>query len=681
MSEQTDISEADGNRPGGEAVIEIGDRYVVHLGERRPDVQIGMASAVRVSDRKVPNDPLFARICPLEISPRVAAMTALKGVTDTNFMRPLDWLTFTHPVERKPVIAIIFRKPIPELLAPVGADTFEALPTDVVNRTVLGSLCLALGVVAQRGITHRAIRPDNIYWDGDSRNHVILGECVSHAPAMLQPAVFESTEVALTPPLARGAGSPRDDFYALGTTLLALATGRIPMAGKSDKQIIEEKLQRGSYSAMMDGQQPPLGLRELLRGLLADNPDDRWGFEEIEQWLGGGQRSTVREIRSGSADRPFDFAGGSYKNCRLLASAFGDNRKKAEKTIYASGFHSWLKRGFAESNLATSIAQVLALGFEGAASENNAARKLARVCMALDRFGPIRFDGLCTMPAGLGALLLKAFVENDKPQIDLIGRAITEGVINDWYDAQSNADRIDYVNEIKEFQQVAQLAKHQGPGYGLERCLYSLCPNVPCLSPIFQGRTIAHIRDLLPALEEIVEREGELPVLVDNHLAAFIAGHIKTNIDRQLIALEGAFGDTLAVKLRMLSILARVQDKHGPEELPALSQWFAGELQPVIDRFNSKSTREKLQGRIKALGVSGNLVELANCLASESAQKSDEDGRSKAASEFAAASREISQLESREFEESAQRLGWKIAVGISNTILGATVVTTLLVSG
>jgi len=194
-----------------------------------------------------------------------------------------------------------------------------------------------------------------------TRNLTILGDCVTTLPGFMQPAIYEPIESAMTPPIGRGPGSIRDDFYALGVTVLVLATGKLPLMGVKDADVINAKLSRGSYAALMDGARPPFGLRELLRGLLSDNADERWGLEQLEQWIGGGHRSTVQEARSGDAQRPFEFAGKEYSNFRLLSQAFGENWTKAAKAVDEASFVKWLKRGATEGSMAERVKSILVL--------------------------------------------------------------------------------------------------------------------------------------------------------------------------------------------------------------------------------------------------------------------------------------------------------------------------------
>jgi hypothetical protein len=520
-------------------------------------------------------------------------------------------------------------------------------------------------------MSHRGVRADNIFWDGAGRNTVVLGDCVTTRPALLQPVIYEPIESAMTPPLGRGPGSIRDDFYALGVTVLVLAAGKLPLVGLKDAEIINAKLSRGSYAALMDGARPPFGLRELLRGLLSDNADERWGMEQLEQWLAGGLRSTVQEARSGAAERPFEFDGKEYSNFRALSEAFGEKWEKAAKAVEEAAYAKWIRRGAAEGPLAERVSSILLLR---ANADKKTASNIAHISILMDPIGPLRYKGLVTMPNAIGPVLAEAFRNKDKQTIGLIVEAITSGTAVKWYTAQSQRDQIIDEVQQKNIRRMQQLLRHTGPGYGVERCLYMLNPGYPCQSDILQGKFVGDIRDLLPALESLVEKNGSLPTIMDQHLTAFIASRIKANIDRLLVGLEAAQGDPFQTKLGMLSIFAAVQSKHGPNELPHLCAWLAKELEPAINRIQSKSLRDQMRKKLAAQSGMGNLVDLHGCLNNDTVLKKDEAARKKATQEFSTAAKEIAALESKEFHDSVQRLGWRIASGISTCFAFVTAV-------
>lgn len=194
---------------------------------------------------------------------------------------------------------------------------------------------------------------------------------------------------------------------------------------------------------------------------------------------------------------------------------------------------------------------------------------------------------------------------------------------------------------------------------------------------MLKGHYVSQIKELLPTLERIVANDGKLPALFDRHLAAFIASRIKSNVDRLLGSLEAGSGP--AATLGVLGLFARIQSKFGPDELPNLTQWLARELEPALNRFHGRTTREQLRKRLAAVAESGSLVELNNCINNDQLLKRDEGGRRQAMREYVTAAREIAQLDSREFQESAQRSGWRIASGLSGLIAAGTIALVLTV--
>lgn len=656
-------------RTGPEVVVD--NRYRLLIGDKIPELDLGEAKAYVVRDDRSPGDSLFARVCPVHTLPRLDVVGSLKHLRDAKLLRPLEWGPVSITGDKQNQIAIIFQRPQHGAVLPLDVASINPMQTDEITKCILGPACATLGFLSQRSMTHRGLRADNVFWDGAGRNSIILGDCVSTPPAALQPVVYEPIESAMTPPLGRGAGSIRDDFYALGVTVLVLATGKLPLIGMKDSEVINAKLSRGSYAALMDGARPPFGLRELLRGLLSDNADERWGIEQLDQWLAGGLRSTVQEARSGAAERPFEFEGKDYSNFRALAHAFGEKWEKATKAVDETAFVKWLQRSAVEGVANERVSSILAMR---AASEKKNADHIAQVSILLDPLGPLRYKGLMTIPHAVGPLLALAFHKKDKAKIDLIAESISGGIAIKWYNAQSQRDQILYEADLKNIKRMQQLLRHTGPGYGIERCLYLLNPTYPCQSDILKGKFVSDIRDLLPALESLVEQHGELPTILDRHLTAFIASRIKANVDRLLASLESAQGDTFLTKLGMLSLFAAVQSKHGPTEVPHLCAWLAKELEPAVNRFSSRMMRDQMRKKLVAQSGSGSLIDLHSCLNNDTALKKDETARKKATRQFAAAAKEIAALESKEFHDSVQRLGWRIASSISTSCAFATAV-------
>ncbi|MBM3488014.1 MAG: hypothetical protein FJX67_15505 [Alphaproteobacteria bacterium] len=540
---------------------------------------------------------------------------------------------------------------------------------DEIKRKVIPALALALVHFARRGVTHRAIRPDNIFFSTSANASVLLGDCVATPPSWNQPAVFEPIEVAQIPPAARGAGTISDDLYALGATILSLSLGYCPLIGQDDREVVALKTAQGSYAVMLGGERPPVGLREVVRGLLADDFADRWTLADLEQWLTGELQRTVPPVRELKVDRSFDFAGKPHRHFRTIAQAFGEEWEAAATPIRNRTLEAWLKRCNADHRLVESIATIaVQAAVDAQRTPANDGRLVAHVAAILDPSGPLRYRGLIARPDGLGVVLASAMWNHDARLVDLLGDTIAKGLALDWYRFRERPYRNDDESAIRQFRKLQQFLRFTGPGYGIERCLYELNPHLECQSPVIEAASVMQAAEILPALEVVVAAKGQLPTLLDRHLIAFIAARRKRNAERELGLIQGAKNNALDAKLAVLDLFAQLQEDYGPDALPALAKWIASEVGGAATRFASRTLREQAKRRLEAAAEDGRLGPLAAAIADDTLVRHDMEGRARAAREYAAAAERIALLESQTFEAAAQRLGWSIAAGVSSLV-------------
>jgi hypothetical protein len=186
--------------------VAVGERYRVQPATRLPELDLAEAEAVAARDARNPGEVLFARVCSIGLPPRIDMMMHLRHMTDVSIMRPLEWGPVTMPGTSSQRIAVVFRRPQHAPILSSYKAALPPMPAEDIARRVVKPIALALAQLAQRGMSHRSIRPENIYWDGAARNAVILGDCVTAPPACTQPVLFETLESAVTPALGRGQG-------------------------------------------------------------------------------------------------------------------------------------------------------------------------------------------------------------------------------------------------------------------------------------------------------------------------------------------------------------------------------------------------------------------------------------------------------------------------------------------
>jgi hypothetical protein len=640
----------------------LADRYSVAFDEPLPDFDAPGAKAFVVRETQGAPRDLFARVLEPGTIPRKDVMAPLRAHRDVQVMRPVEWGVIGCPPRKRNVFATIFERPAGGPLVPLGATGFAPVPVTELTSRILVPAAMALAQLGRRGITHGAVRPDNLFAAGTSSNHIIVGECVTSTPGSGQPAAFVTIEQAMTPPLARGPGLIADDMYALGATALALAMGRVPMADLSIEEIVQAKLSRGSFIALLGGERVPFGLREVLRGLLADSPKERWGIVQIEQWLGGGMNKAMHDTSDSRMDRPVVFRGKERWSFRELAHCFGQDWRAASTTALDEGFSKWVGRGLGDADLAEDLKKTLkAARIEAAGKAGPDAKLVAQICSILDPNGPMRYRSVVGMPTGLGPLLATAMRDGARDQVNDVCDVLAKGIAIDWVTWHAEGTSSDLAVALKPYKELQQLLRHSGPGYGVERCLYELNPNLPCQSVAVEPYYVESIGDLLPTLETIVARTGKLPALFDRHFAAFIANRAKRNLDREFQAMEEARGDALLVKLGMLRLFAWLQSEYGPANLPQLASWLADDLKDAADRFASKTNRAEARRRLLAAAPQGDLGAIYDAVCDKAFMASDEQGKRAAIQEFVKARRRIAFLESRDVAEGVALAGGRVA--------------------
>ena len=667
MTEQLAEAAADSEDREDASEVILDEKY--RILPSSPLVELGTpgAKAYVARNLKNPGELLFARLCEPGVFPRAEVMVQLKNMHEAAAIIPEDWGPVFWPVTGQRCFAIVFRRPEGGPVMPSLSAKSAKIDSERILQSLLIPALTTLTLFERRKITHRTIRPDNVFSTGTDGGNFIFGDCVSVPPSWGQSTIFETIESSMTSAVGRGKSTIADDIYALGATMLFMGLGQCPVAEMSDREILAGKVENGSFATLLGGEVIPGGLREPIRGMLSDDPLDRWSLDDLFHWSAGTLRRSARPIRDYRTDRPVKFREREYRNTRMLAHAYGIHWKEAAKQLRSKEFDTWLYRGLSDSDLVEVLEDIItsSAGSEGDVGD---AKLTTRVCSAMHPEGPLKYKGLTVMPDGMGYALSAAVEAGDKDTINLVTELIQKGIASDWFEQKIVLGRSDLTLESKAFKTLQQFVRHSGPGYGVERVLYELNPFLPCRSKPVSTAYVYSLRDLLPALDKFVEEKGSLGKLVDRHIAAFIASRIKGSVDNQLAALEHSTGVSVGAKIAMTGLLAKVQNEYQHQMTPNLTAWLVDELQPAIAKYHSKSLRKRIAEKMEEAAISGDLIGLYQTLSNKNIVAKDDKGQSRAKREYTDSMREIKRLESEEYQFEAKRTGWRIAAGISLVI-------------
>lgn len=644
----------------------VGDRFRILTDTPVPEWDRPGAPAYVARDTRSPDRSLIALTCARDVLPRVEVMVQVKAMRGAALMTPIEWGPITEPRSRKECLAVVFERPPNIPLLSSMEDRFEPFSPSFLRTRLLAPAVETLLLIARRGITHRAIRPTNLFVEDDNIGPVHLGECVTSPPGWAQPAWLETIEMAMTPPISRGRGGMEHDIYALGATLLFLSLGRCPVAEVAESALIAMKVESGSFQALLNGERSPLGLREPLRGMLADDPMDRWGPDDITEWLSGNVRRPVRPARAEKTDRPFQFKRQDFRQPRVLADAFGRRWNDAIKAAGSVTFRKWVGQAVPELRDTGGSSPT-----ESETNENDRSlepAELTSLCLLLDPLGPLRHRGLTANADGLGNALAEAIAAGNTQWIEIAADVIRLGLCEVWIGREVIDRRIDFTAIRKTFQKLHRDLLMSGPGGGIERCLYELCPFAPCYSPVIGDAYVYGLRELLPAMEKSAVRSKRLLDITEAHLVAFIAARSKENLAATLVTISDNEPGSTEAKLAVLAMLATVQESHGPERIVALTEALADDLEPALAQYGSRSLRADLRRRLEVIASHGKLGELYDHLNNAELLKKDELARQRAIQEFADAASIISELESSAYEDNVRRTGWSTAAMVANSI-------------
>lgn len=634
---------------GGEEKILLQNRYEIQPDARLSKYDNGLAQAYAARDKNEPTRRLFALIAPGHLPCRGFAATGQRGGTEMHLLWPqeigiVDWpLGKDGDAEiwgRRP--ALIYHAPMGERFMEGPAQPIPRLSEQDLIRNVIQPVIAAIKDLSLIGVPHRAIRPDNLFYQAGNSGVTVLGECLSMPPGSLQSTAFETIENGMADPMGRGQGTNADDLYALGVLALMLTTGRDPGQGMSDEELVYNKINMSSFSALAGGEKHPPSMTELLRGLLNDKAAERWSVKNVEAWALGQHFSPPLPYLAQRATRPIRFLGKEYLNRPAMAHALSRNWDEGLKIIDGQDFDNWLKRGFNDEKMADKTLRIkgLAHAFGPPASAKD--RMLSRMILFMGGNLPIAYKDIRANLTGLGTLLAHGF--DQAPLVGQFADLFRAKLCQAWMEEQVSL-RPDQNQMRKVLEAIDKCIERPGAGFGIERALYELDPATPCRSPLIADFYVSSSRDLLPAIDAALPGADPTTLPMDRHIAAYIGANLRRSVERELNELANR-EDPIGYRIAILKLIVAVHKLHPSDNLPRLSERLVEMLDPAVDTFNHITGRDKLRKQLKRLGGFCDFPGMLDLVDREgSTHRSDEQAFHRAQRLFAAYTRDIKWVE------------------------------------
>ena len=285
-------------------VVVLRDRYLIYTNRPLPEFDTNSAKAFIAEDPQNLDRQYYALICTPGLPIRLNSIKLLKNGNVRHCLPLADWDTVYWPALNQKTVIVVFSRPLGgKLLDRLVRKELKITEYDLPGR-VIAPLTEALQGFSDSNQAYRALNPGNIMFLDHEMKQIVLGPNVTAPPGYDQKPIFEPLDRAMAEPNGRGLGNSSDDIYALGINIILVFLGYNPVAKINDEDLIKHRLEHGSYNAICGNENIPVRLIEPLRGMLADNPSERWNFNEINNWLTG---QTINSIKR-KPNRKFGFA-------------------------------------------------------------------------------------------------------------------------------------------------------------------------------------------------------------------------------------------------------------------------------------------------------------------------------------------------------------------------------------
>lgn len=222
-------------------------------------------------------------------------------------------------------------------LTQLAAGRGYALPVSVVTE-VVRQVAGALEELHRAGIVHRDLKPENVLIREQQPLDIVVTDFgLSRVPEQSVVAASRTGTLAYLSPetlLSKGAHSSKArDWWALGMIARELLTGVRPFEEMTEAAIHQALLLRPVD--LGDIEDPRARL--LCQGLMLRDPGDRWGAEQVREWLNGGTPAVAEDLSAeAGAIKPFIFEKVPYRERKALAKAFARSWEQAARRYFVA---------------------------------------------------------------------------------------------------------------------------------------------------------------------------------------------------------------------------------------------------------------------------------------------------------------------------------------------------------
>jgi hypothetical protein len=439
-----------------------------------------------------------------------------------------------------------------------------------------------------------------------------LLESVSEPCGLSQFHQYETINRAQASPLGKGESRIVDDYFSLGVLVYFCMFGELPESKVELNEFINRRLAVGTYTSYVGTIEITTRMIDILRGLLNDIPEERWGHEEVSEWVKGKRFNLIRPTFRKESVRSYLIDNKKHFTRRALANHYYQNWDSAALDIRSKKIMKWLELSVGKQNQADEVGTIIAAtGGDKTRSRKDDDELIAKTLIILDPIAPIRYRNISAHLDGLGVVLANAWASRNQTELQEIREIFSLSladfkVVKDIY--------TDRTSERWLLQRLNTFINIDAYGFGIERCLYDLNTGLPCQSQLLSNQFVVDLGHLIHYLNDNAARLSEFEP-VDRHIGAFIAARLELAQPIETKIPGAMLGRILKEKMVKLTLLYYVQKRTNVSRLNGLTEWIVSNIEEDFRAIiNGQALRDSFSKELTKAGKSGSVSSVLEVL-------------------------------------------------------------------
>ncbi len=516
----------------------------------------------------------------------------------------------SQPAEER--FVVFFERLKGTKLSTMIANAQGRIPSNVITSRIIHPLVHAILALQEAGIVHGSINPDNIYYDATG---AVLGPCVLEPCGYSQPYYYEPVERMQAHPAAKGEMDNGIDYYALAILVLQIIAGTKMLTRLPPQNLIRAILRQGPFMALTGGADVPEDFFDFLWGMLGSGSNQRWNYRYLKPWMDGKHYNIIPSPPPTEGSKPYECFGTNGHSRREIAHLMRTHWDKVQETLAHHSLAQWILMVLRQKELSELVTRYSKTIIESTMkSEAQRNEHIMRLILSLDEHGPLEYVKISLHVDAIPALFAEFYLKQQKEELQYLTRFIELNLVGAWIELQQIKE-IPIPEPLAQFftrlDRVRPLLRSHGLGFGPERLLYDLNPDMPCLSPLCRGRHITTLPNLLRHLDRIAPTMATTQDPIDAHIAAFTASKLGITNEIKLYDLSAIPSIAEHKSLIALKLFAVAQHRSGNIDLSGLTHWIAQRILPSMQYIRSNTIRgrtlqmlldEAIEGRTQLLG-------------------------------------------------------------------------------